>query len=131
MPSAKQIIASSQSAVILSFVWILVRAKVWQTLLRNRASYRDVLFTVGEGYLLNNLLPFRLGELGRAFLISRKSEPSTSSGQRMQFAEVLPTIVIERVVDLGISAAILLAALPLCGRTRKVRSESGSSSAAW
>lgn len=99
-------------AVILSFVWILVRAKVWQTLLRNRASYRDVLFTVGEGYLLNNLLPFRLGELGRAFLISRKSEPSTSSGQRMQFAEVLPTIVIERVVDLGISAAILLAALP-------------------
>ena len=91
-------------AVILSFVWILVRAKVWQTLLRDRASYRDVLLTTGEGYLLNNFLPFRLGELGRAFLITRKSD--------MQFGEVLPTIVIERVVDLGFSAAILLAALP-------------------
>ncbi len=91
-------------AVILSFVWILVRAKVWQTLLRDRASYRDVLLTTGEGYLLNNFLPFRLGELGRAFLITRKSS--------LQFGEVLPTIVIERVVDLGFSAAILLAALP-------------------
>ncbi len=92
-------------AVVLSFVWILVRAKVWQTLLRDRASYRDVLFTVGEGYLLNNFLPFRLGELGRAFLISRKAG--------IQFGEVLPTIVIERAVDLGISVAIFLAALPL------------------
>jgi uncharacterized protein (TIRG00374 family) len=99
-------------AIVLSFVWILVRAKVWQTLLRNRVSYRDVLFTTGEGYLLNNFLPFRLGELGRAFLIARKSKPSADAGQRLQFAEVLPTIVIERVVDLGITAALLLASLP-------------------
>jgi uncharacterized protein (TIRG00374 family) len=42
--------------------------------------------------------------LGRAFLLSRKSG--------MQFMEILPTIVIERVVDLGFSAAIFLAALP-------------------
>lgn len=92
------------AAFALSFVWMMVRAKVWKTLLRDRASYRDVLLTEGEGYLLNNILPFRLGELGRAFLITRKSD--------LQFAEVLPTIVIERVVDLGFSAAILLAALP-------------------
>ncbi|MEW6030651.1 MAG: lysylphosphatidylglycerol synthase transmembrane domain-containing protein [Chloroflexota bacterium] len=91
-------------AVALSFVWMMTRAKVWQTLLRDRPSYRDVLFTTGEGYLLNNFLPFRLGELGRAFLISRKSN--------LQFGEVLPTIVIERAVDLGISAAVFLAALP-------------------
>jgi len=92
------------AATLMAFVWMFVRAKVWQTLLRDRASYRDVLFTVGEGYLLNNFLPFRLGELGRAFLITRKST--------LQFGEVLPTIVIERAVDLGYSAAILLAALP-------------------
>lgn len=89
---------------ILSFAWMALRAKVWQTLLRNRPSFVDTFFTVGEGYLLNAFLPFRLGELGRAFLISRKS--------KIQFAEVLPTIVIERVVDLGITAAILLASLP-------------------
>ncbi len=91
-------------ALPLSFLWMAVRAIVWRTLLRNRASYRDVFLTIGEGYLLNNFLPFRLGEIGRAFLISRKSN--------LQFMEVLPTIVIERAVDLAYSAAILLVSLP-------------------
>jgi uncharacterized protein (TIRG00374 family) len=86
------------------FLWLAIRTIVWRTLLRNRASYSDVFWTIGEGYLLNNFLPFRLGEIGRAFLLSRKSD--------MQFMEILPTIVIERVVDLGFSAAVLLAALP-------------------
>lgn len=91
-------------AMVMSFLWLMVRAKVWQTLLRDRARYRDVLFTAGEGYLLNNFLPFRLGEIGRAFLLSRKSG--------LQFGEILPTIVIERTVDLAFNAAILLASLP-------------------
>jgi uncharacterized protein (TIRG00374 family) len=88
----------------IGFLWMAIRAIVWRTLLRNRASYADVFWTIGEGYLLNNFLPFRLGEIGRAFLLSRKSD--------MQFMEILPTIVIERAMDLGYSAVILLAALP-------------------
>ena len=91
-------------AFALGFLWLFIRAIVWRTLLRNRATLSDVYFTIGEGYLLNNFLPFRLGEVGRAFLLSRKSG--------MQFMEVLPTIVIERAMDLGYSAVILLAALP-------------------
>ncbi len=89
----------------LSFVWMGIRAKVWQTLLRDRPTYKDVLFTAGEGYLLNNFLPFRLGEFGRAFLLSRKSGGMT-------FSEILPTIVIERVVDLIFAAMIFLFSLP-------------------
>jgi glycosyltransferase 2 family protein len=96
-----QILAGS---IVLSFLWMCIRAKVWQTLLRDKPKYTDVLFSAGEGYLLNNFLPFRLGELGRAFLLSRKST--------LTFSEILPTIIIERVVDLAFSAAILLAALP-------------------
>jgi len=88
----------------IGFVWLLIRAIVWRTLLRNRASFSDVFWTIGEGYLLNNFLPFRLGEVGRAFLLSRKSG--------MQFMEILPTIVIERAMDLGYNAVIFLAALP-------------------
>ena len=88
----------------LSFLWMLGRAKVWQTLLRDKPKYIDVLFAASEGYLLNAFLPFRLGEIGRAFLLSRKSG--------MLFGEIIPTIVIERIVDLAFSAAILLAALP-------------------
>jgi len=88
----------------IGFLWMAIRAVVWRTLLRNRASYSDVFWTIGEGYLLNNFLPFRLGEIGRAFLLSRKSD--------LQFMEILPTIVIERAMDLGYSAVIFLAALP-------------------
>ena len=91
-------------AFMISFVWMAVRAQVWRTLLRNRASFMDVFWTVGEGYILNNFLPFRLGEIGRAFLLSRKTD--------MKFMEILPTIVIERVMDLGFSALVLLASLP-------------------
>lgn len=88
----------------LSLIWISVRTLVWRTLLRDRVPYAQVFWTVGEGYLLNNFLPLRLGELGRAFLLSRKST--------LQFSEILPTIVVERAVDLGFSAAVLLASLP-------------------
>ena len=90
--------------ILIGFAWIAIRAIVWRTLLRNRASYANVFWTIGEGYLLNNFLPFRLGEIGRAFLLSRKSG--------MQFMEILPTIVIERATDLGFSAAILLLSIP-------------------
>ncbi len=92
------------AALPLSFIWLAVRAIVWRVLLRERASYKDVFLTLGEGYLLNNFLPFRLGEVGKAFLLSRKSD--------LQFMEIIPTIVIERAVDLAYSAAILLVALP-------------------
>jgi len=92
-------------ALALGFAWMFVRAAVWRALLRDKPTYKDVLFTTGEGYLLNNFLPFRLGELGRAFLISRKSGG-------LQFSEVIPTIVIERATDLIFSAMIFLFSLP-------------------
>ena len=91
-------------SMILGFVWLAIRAQVWRTLLRDRPSYSDVFWTVGEGYILNNFLPFRLGEVGRAFLLSRKSG--------LAFMEILPTIFIERAMDLGYTAMIFLAVLP-------------------
>jgi uncharacterized protein (TIRG00374 family) len=90
--------------LVISFAWMAVRAIVWRTLLRERAPYRAVFYSLNEGYLLNNFLPFRLGEFGRAFLLSQKTD--------MQFAEILPTIIIERATDFGFTAAIFLAALP-------------------
>lgn len=92
------------AAMPLSFIGMFVRAKVWQTLLRDRPIYRDVLLSTGVGYLLNNLLPFRLGELGRVLLLSRKSG--------MQVGVIIPSIVIERIVDVAFCAALLFAALP-------------------
>lgn len=91
-------------AGVLAFAWMFVRAIVWRTLLQDRASYRDTLLALSEGYLLNNFLPFRLGEFGRAFVLSRRSG--------LAFGEILPTIMIERAIDLFFSAVIFLGALP-------------------
>jgi len=91
-------------AGVLAFAWMFVRGIVWRTLLRNRPPYRDTLIALSEGYLLNNFLPLRLGEIGRAFLLSRKSG--------LAFAEILPTVVIERAIDVFYNVVILLAALP-------------------
>jgi glycosyltransferase 2 family protein len=92
------------AVLVIAFLWLAVRGMVWRTILRGRASYGDVFLTLCEGYLLNNFLPFRLGEIGRAFLLGRKS--------KLGFMEVLPTIVIERILDLAFAAAILLSTIP-------------------
>lgn len=91
-------------AFVLSFSWLAVRTVVWRTLLRERVPYVEVFHALNAGYLLNAFLPFRLGEIGRAFLLSRKSN--------LQFAEILPTVVIERSMDLVFTAAIFIAAIP-------------------
>ncbi len=85
-------------------IWLLVRGFVWRTLLQNKASYRDAFITINEGYLLNNLLPFRLGEIGRAFLIGRKA--------RIDFWQVVPSILVERAMDLAIAVGLFLCTLP-------------------
>jgi uncharacterized protein (TIRG00374 family) len=81
-----------------------VRARLWRTLLQEQASDRDVFLTLNEGYLLNNVLPFRLGEVGRAFLLARKS--------KLGFFQVLSTVIIERAMDVGMAAGMLLISLP-------------------
>lgn len=92
------------AAGVLAFAWMFIRGIVWRTLLRDRPTYRDTMLALSEGYLLNNFLPFRLGELGRAFVLSRRSG--------LSFSEILPTIVIERAIDLFFSAVLFLGALP-------------------
>ncbi len=90
--------------MLVTVVWLLVRGMAWRTLLQEKASYSDIFFTLNEGYLLNNILPFRLGEVGRAFLLGRKAG--------LDFWQVLSTIVIERTLDLGFAVGIFLSTLP-------------------
>ncbi|MCX8062345.1 MAG: flippase-like domain-containing protein [Anaerolineales bacterium] len=91
-------------AIFLSLVWLAVRGFVWRSLLQEKASFWLVFRAVNQGYLLNNLLPFRLGELGRAFLLSRKAN--------MRLFFVLSTIVLERTFDLLMAIVLLFSTLP-------------------
>lgn len=84
---------------------VAARAKAWRTLLEERASYKDAFFVLNQGYLLNNVLPFRLGELGRALLLGERSG--------LSFWQVLSTVVVERIFDVAVAVGLVLAALPL------------------
>jgi uncharacterized membrane protein YbhN (UPF0104 family) len=59
------------AAIIFYLLGVVMRTFSWRTLLQNKASYGRVFLTLNEGYLLNNIFPFRLGELGRAVLLSQ------------------------------------------------------------
>lgn len=85
-------------------LWLVVRGFFWRTLLQNKASYYDAFITINEGYLLNNILPFRLGEIGRAFLMGRKA--------KLDFWQVIPSILIERVLDLAVAVGLFISTLP-------------------
>lgn len=85
-------------------VAMVMRALAWQMLLQRKVTPQAAVLALNEGYFFNNILPFRIGELARAFLLGRRS--------RLGVFHVLPTIVVERSYDLAIAAGLLLATLP-------------------
>lgn len=91
-------------ALGLFLVSIVFRAIAWRILLREEVGLGRVFITLNEGYLLNNLLPFRLGEIGRGFLLNRTADKS--------FLQVMSTILIERIFDIMMVVSILLITLP-------------------
>lgn len=88
----------------ISFLGLVIRAKVWQVILGKDVTFKQSFFGVSEGYFLNNVLPFRAGELARSFFVGRSSGKGTFY--------VLSTIIIERAFDLAFAAAFVVMTLP-------------------
>ena len=91
-------------AVVLLVLAFISRAMAWRTSLQGQVSLNKAFSTEVIGYLLNTVLPFRLGEVGRAVAMANNTP--------LTFWEVFPTLVIERVFDLGILAGLLFGTLP-------------------
>ena len=91
-------------SILVTLTWLVVRGLVWRTLLQDKAPYATVFWTLNEGYVLNNVLPFRLGEVGRAFLLSRKVG--------LGFWQVISSIIIERALDMAMAVGLLFSTLP-------------------
>ena len=83
------------------------RGARWQWLLRPiaRIPYRRVLGYTLIGYLANNVLPARLGELVRSHVLGER--------ERISRPTVLGTVVVERVTDTALVVAIAGGALVL------------------
>jgi glycosyltransferase 2 family protein len=91
------------AAVLLWVIGYMARTLRWRTILAGASvgSLFDLFGVLMAGFATNNLLPARLGELARAYLLRRRT------GLRKTF--VLASIFLERVFDgLALVALILL-----------------------
>jgi len=92
-------------AVILLTANVVSVSLRWKTLLGATVRLKDSIWALGTGYLLNNIFPFRLGDVARVFTMSHCS--------RIPLVQVMSTVVIERLVDVTMILLALLAVLPL------------------
>lgn len=70
---------------------LVVRAARWATLM-GHTPLPATFHAMNIGYMLNMMLPFRVGEIGRAVVIGQRTDVST--------ATALSSIVVERLLDL-------------------------------
>jgi uncharacterized protein (TIRG00374 family) len=91
-------------AALVILLGLIARACSWQTLLRSQIGLRRTFDALTEGYLLNTVLPLRLGELARAYIVSQSMETTASF--------ILATVLVERIIDTLVSLIGLIVALP-------------------
>jgi uncharacterized protein (TIRG00374 family) len=88
-------------ALVLYFIGVGMRAIRWRYLLRSMKSIGlwQLFQVTVMGYMVNDLLPFRIGELARAYVMGETEHISKAS--------VLVTVVLERVFD-GVTMVLFI-----------------------
>lgn len=96
-------LAPATAAIVAS---IGLRAVRWRLLFHPRRDLRlgSLFGSLNVGYLVNDLLPLRLGEVVRAYLLSQT--------ERVGVAHALSTVAVERVLDMVVTLAYLAVVLP-------------------
>jgi glycosyltransferase 2 family protein len=89
---------------LISIVGMYVRAIRWRALLDNRLPLSRSFHIQNASNYLNNILPLRLGELGKAYLATRNSTITTMQS--------LSTVLIERLLDVLSVFVMLMIVLP-------------------
>ena len=89
------------------FVGLFVRGVVCWLILGKEFTFSEAFWAMNVGYLLNSILPLRLGEVGRAVLLVRHGKG------KHNYPEVFAAIVTERMMDLMVGSLFFLATLPL------------------
>lgn len=85
---------------------LYVRAVRWGVLFHPRRDLRlgSLFGAMNAGYAINNVLPVRIGELARAYLIGET--------ERVSRVHSLSTIIVERTLDTLVVVAFLIVTLP-------------------
>ncbi len=85
-------------------LYMLARAIRWRLLLGPQVSLGRYFWVTNIGYLVSNVLPFRLGDPARAVVIARGEDVST--------AAAVSTVVVERVLDMMMVVLLLAGVAP-------------------
>ena len=85
-------------ATVILILAFITRAVAWRILLQGQATLSLAFSAETIGYLLNAVLPFRLGEVGRALVLGLRTP--------LSFWEAFPTVVVERIFDMGFMAGL-------------------------
>ena len=91
-------------SALFTLFFLLVRTIGWRALLGFKAEYKDTFLKLCMGYFINNIFPFRMGEISRALFMG--------ASLKVNPGQVLSSIFIERIFDLIILAFFLLIMLP-------------------
>lgn len=94
------------AAMLIWSIGLGARAIRWRVLLGNAIPLRTAFHVLNIGFLINNTLPFRVGELARAYLASRRSDAAVSGWG------ALTTIVAERIIDMLAVVILLVLVIP-------------------
>ena len=101
--------------IALFFIGVWFRAVRWSVLLRPIApvSPRQAFPIVAIGFMANNVLPLRAGEIARAYVLSRKTGATKTA--------TLATIAVERLFDGLTMLGFILGAATVVSLTSEVR----------
>ncbi len=72
---------------------LFTRAMRWRLLLNNQLPFRRAFSIMNVAYLVNGILPFRMGEVARIYLTTRVKNP-------IPVMQTASTVVVERLLDL-------------------------------
>lgn len=89
---------------VMQTVSFFCRGMAWRTILEDAPSILNSFFTITEGYLLN-LLPLRLGEIGRSVIMGGLIGRSPFY--------VFTTVILERIFDVLITLIFLVITIPM------------------
>ncbi len=89
---------------VLQSVAFVFRGLAWRIILEKLPTKVQCFWTIAEGYLLN-LLPLRLGEIGRAVIMGNIIKKSAFY--------VFSTVILERLFDVIVTLLMLIGTIPL------------------
>lgn len=101
--------------LLIYIVGQLLRALSIKLILGDNFDFATAYFSMNAGYLLNNFLPFRLGEIGRALLLTGEGR------NKAPFYKVFASVVTERILDIFISASLFLLTLSLAATSQSLK----------